>query len=1093
MSKFFTDLLLSTSSGSEEEFPIDYLKVLNNVVTVGNIVVSVFFILALRGLSTQVTAKGGNIFGICGMVFAFLAAIVDKVCDYLDDDVYGLEEKRNSILYLTLIYLAFLVPAAAIGIFIASRVQMVQMPQLVAGFHSFVGLAAVLVGFAHWLRDSETYNDDHTETKTEEESSLTYLIMIGLETVLGIFIGGVTFTGSLVAFGKLQGFIRSKPLLLGQYFRHILNGGLCISVFVLCMPFIAFEFLTLNDKTDIANLSDIALYVNCAILIIVTLMSFFIGWHMVMAIGGADMPVVVSMLNSYSGWATAASGFLLNNYAMIVGGALIGSSGAILSYIMCKAMNRSFLSVIFGGFGAVKQSAVSVDDDSPREINPIQSQEVAKLLMESQNIAIVPGYGMAVAKAQHVVAELADLLIRSGKQVRFIIHPVAGRLPGHMNVLLAEANVPYKIVLAMEEVDDLDEVDVAIVVGANDTVNPIAETDPNSPLAGMPIIDCYKAKTCIVNKRSMAQGYAAVDNPLFFYSNTRMFLKDSKVGFGELCTEVKNIMGTSSAITEDKSVNEKTALLSETKEAAPIKIEPEDLFIGVPAEAAPEKMVGLVPTVCKQLRSRGYGIYVESGAGMLSSCSDEDYRLVGCKIAETVDEIYEKANIICKVNPPTLAEIDKMKAGQTLISFFFPSRNTELLEAAVAKQITVVSMDSVPRLSKAQSMDALSSQNNLAGYRCVIEASHKFGRLLMGQVTAAGKSQPANVLVIGVGVAGLAAISTAKALGAQVKAFDTRKAAQEQAESVGAEFCTVDVNEDAEDKSGYAKAASQRLIDAEYALFRQLLPETDIVITTANVPGKKSPILVTQDMVDSMKIGSVVVDLAAANGGNCEVTRSGTTYMYNDKVHIIGETDYTVKMAPQASQLYSQNIFNFLNLVCKKAKEFGSKLDDPIVRQMTVSSNGQKLWPAPQLEVVKQSAPAKPTVVESTSVEEEKKSSWCGKIILIISVLLLVCFMFFMPEMFVTAFMSFILAIIVGYYVIWNVTSALHTPLMSVTNAISGIIAVGGITNISLLDPKDDLVYLIIISCVGCFAVFIACLNIFGGFFITWRMLKMFR
>ncbi|EMS14228.1 nicotinamide nucleotide transhydrogenase, partial [Entamoeba histolytica HM-3:IMSS] len=493
-------------------------------------------------------------------------------------------------------------------------------------------------------------------------------------------------------------------------------------------------------------------------------------------------------------------------------------------------------------------------------------------------------------------------------------------------------------------------------------------------------------------------------------------------------------------------------------------------------------MVAMVPSVCKQLRSRGYGIYVESGAGLLSSCTDEDYRSVGCRIAETTEELYEKSNIICKVNPPSEEEINKMRQGQTLISFFYPAKNSKLLDLSVQKGINVISMDCVPRLSKAQCMDALSSQNNLAGYRCVIEASNKFGRLLMGQVTAAGKSQPANVLVIGVGVAGLAAISTAKALGAQVKAFDTRKAAKEQAESVGAEFCTVSVDEDAENKFGYANAASQRLIDAEYALFRQLLPETDIVITTANVPGKKSPILITQDMVDSMKIGSVIVDLAAANGGNCEVTRSGETYLYDNRITIIGQTDYTVKMSPQASQLYSQNIFNFLNLICKKASDFTIKLEEPIVRQMVVCSAGQKMWPAPQIQVVSQNTPAKKVEnINTLSTEEENKKSFpIGKIIGFGCIILLVIFMLFMPEMFVTAFMSFVLAIIVGYYVIWNVTSALHTPLMSVTNAISGIIAVGGITNISLIDPSTDLFYFVAVTIVGCLAVFIACLNIFG-------------
>ncbi|EMD44799.1 NAD(P) transhydrogenase subunit alpha, putative, partial [Entamoeba histolytica KU27] len=315
----------------------------------------------------------GNIYGIIGMCVAFITAIISKCCDFLNAPTSSDALDRNEILYLLVGYLSCLIPAACIGIFIASRVEMVQMPQLVAGFHSFVGLAAVFVGFAHWIKDASSYQQVH-ELKTneeKEEANIMHLTMIGLETVLGIFIGGMTFTGSLVAFGKLQGIIRSKPLIIGGNFRHVLNAGLVIFGCLLCIPYIASEVIVMNDIPvfgDTVSITDIqkySVYFNAGILILVTLISFFIGWHMVMAIGGADMPVVVSMLNSYSGWATAASGFLLNNYAMIVGGALIGSSGAILSYIMCKAMNRSFMSVIFGGFGATPSKTRNQEDEGP--------------------------------------------------------------------------------------------------------------------------------------------------------------------------------------------------------------------------------------------------------------------------------------------------------------------------------------------------------------------------------------------------------------------------------------------------------------------------------------------------------------------------------------------------------------------------------------------------------------------------------------------------------------------------------------------------------------------------------------------------------
>jgi len=345
-------------------------------------------------------------------------------------------------------------------------------------------------------------------------------------------------------------------------------------------------------------------------------------------------------------------------------------------------------------------------------------------------------------------------------------------------------------------------------------------------------------------------------------------------------------------------------------------------------------------------------------------------------------------------------------------------------------------------------------------------------------------------------VSGLAAISVAKAMGAQVKAFDVRKAAKEQAESVGAEFCTVDVDEDAEDKSGYAKSVSDRLLEAEYRLFRELLPETDIVITTANIPGKKSPVLILKDMVDSMRIGSVVVDLAAANGGNCELTKSGETYLYDDRVTIVGETDLVSKMAPQASQLWAQNVNNLLAIMCKKAEDFKVNLEDEVVRHMCVTHKGEKLYPPPPITVV--NAPKKPKKEDVEATHKPKKKGYLLSLVMLVCVAITIIVLFFMPDFFVSAVMSFVLAIIVGYYVVWDVTSALHTPLMSVTNAISGIIAVGAISNVLHLhhdgeDTTEAFVMFIIASCVGGVAFFVASLNIFGGFFITYRMLKMFH
>jgi NAD(P) transhydrogenase subunit beta len=397
------------------------------------------------------------------------------------------------------ILLVALLAGGAIGAVVAAKVVMTAMPQLVAGFHSFVGMAAVLVGI-------DSYMGGNTFPSHAEE------VVHSAEVYLGIFIGAITFTGSLVAFGKLQGIVRSKPLLLPG--RHLLNMAMAAAVIGL-----GYFFFTAGCPES-----------GMLPLLIMTVIAFILGVHLVMSIGGADMPVVVSMLNSYSGWAAAATGFMLNNDLLIITGALVGSSGAILSYIMCKAMNRSIINVIFGGFGASEGSAAPTAAGTVQgEVVATTNDEVAAMLEEARSVVIIPGYGMAVARAQHPIREITDILRAKGVNVRFAIHPVAGRMPGHMNVLLAEANVPYDIVLEMDEINpEMHETDVALVVGANDTVNPGALEDPSSPIYGMPVIEAWKAKTCVVLKRSMATGYAGVENPLFFKENCRMLFGDAK-------------------------------------------------------------------------------------------------------------------------------------------------------------------------------------------------------------------------------------------------------------------------------------------------------------------------------------------------------------------------------------------------------------------------------------------------------------------------------------------------------------------------------------------------------------------------------------
>jgi NAD(P) transhydrogenase subunit beta len=438
---------------------------------------SILFILSLGGLSSQESAKRGVLFGIVGMTIAILSTV-------LGDGVEG----------HTYIIAAIAV-ASVIGIGLARKVEMTSMPQLVAILHSFVGLAAVLVGFGSYL-----------DPTTQELTGGAHTIHL-VEVFLGVFIGAITFTGSVVAWGKLEGRIMSKPLIYPG--RHMVNIGLVIVSIILGVLF--------TKAPDTSGMN---------YLILMTLIASFIGVMLVMAIGGADMPVVVSMLNSYSGWAAAAAGFMLGNDLLIITGALVGSSGAILSIIMCEAMNRSFFSVIFGGFGNVPSGPAA---EVSGEVTSVDHTDVAQLLEEAESIVIVPGYGMAVAKAQFPIYDMVENLRAKGKDVRFAIHPVAGRLPGHMNVLLAEANVPYDIVLEMDEInDDLLDTDLVLVIGSNDIVNPGAEDDPNSPIYGMPVIQVWNAKRVIVMKRSMATGYAGVQNPLFYKDNADMLYGDAK-------------------------------------------------------------------------------------------------------------------------------------------------------------------------------------------------------------------------------------------------------------------------------------------------------------------------------------------------------------------------------------------------------------------------------------------------------------------------------------------------------------------------------------------------------------------------------------
>ena len=465
--------------------------------TVSYIGATILFILCLGGLSNQETSRRGNLYGMIGMAIAVVATI------------FRVQVPPAGLPYI----IGAMAVGAGVGLYAARVVQMTQMPELVALMHSLVGLAAMLVGYANFIDPAVSVNLTPAENAIHE-----------IEMYLGVLIGAVTFAGSVIAFGKLSAKITGKPVLLPG--RHLLNLAGLLTV-------IYFGYAFINAHSVAEAMTP---------MIVMTVVALLFGVHMVMAIGGADMPVVVSMLNSYSGWAAAATGFMLNNDLLIVTGALVGSSGAILSYIMCAAMNRHFLSVIAGGFGTDSGASPAAGAVQPAgEVNPILAAETAELLRDAKNVIIVPGYGMAVAQAQHTVNEITQVLRAKGINVRFGIHPVAGRMPGHMNVLLAEAKVPYDIVFEMDELnDDFPATDVAMVIGANDIVNPAAQDDPTSPIAGMPVLEVWKAKNSIVMKRSMASGYAGVDNPLFYKDNNRMLFGDAKKMLDEFLVALKS-------------------------------------------------------------------------------------------------------------------------------------------------------------------------------------------------------------------------------------------------------------------------------------------------------------------------------------------------------------------------------------------------------------------------------------------------------------------------------------------------------------------------------------------------------------------------
>ena len=519
------------------------------------------------------------------------------------------------------------------------------------------------------------------------------------------------------------------------------------------------------------------------------------------------------------------------------------------------------------------------------------------------------------------------------------------------------------------------------------------------------------------------------------------------------------------------------------------------MLIGIPQESLQgETRVAATPDTVAKLIKLGFEVAVQSGAGALASFTDEAYEAAGAKVVDKVDPAKPKAkkthdvwasDIIFKVNAPDDKEIELLHEGQTLVSFIRPAQNPDLVEKINAKKVNVLAMDMVPRISRAQSLDALSSMANISGYRAVIEAAHTFGRFFTGQVTAAGKVPPAKVLVIGAGVAGLAAIGAAHSLGAIVRAFDTRVEVADQIKSMGGEFLKLDFKEDGSSSDGYAKVMSAEYIKAEMALFAEQAKDVDIIITTAAIPGKKSPLLITKEMVASMKPGSVIVDLASLGGGNCELTQAGKLITTDNGVNIIGYTDFASRLPAQSSQLYATNLVNLAKLLCKnKDGQINVDFEDVILRNMSVTKDGEVTFPPPKISVsaapAQQKAAEPPKKVEQRQISPKFKATLVGILIVAFALIGL-----YAPEKFLPHFTVFVLACVVGYYVVWNVTHSLHTPLMSVTNAISGIIVVGAILQIS-----GGSVITTLFAFIG---VLIASINIFGGFAVTRRMLAMFK
>lgn len=999
------------------------------------------------------------------------------------------------------------------------------MPQMVGLLNAFGGLAAGIEGIAVFCSENAEFALLPETNEKEPVSRIQFWFLM-----ISIVVGFVTFVGSLIACAKLSG-----------YFKHSLFDSLnntakasitvlCFLIFIILMilAYLSgyhFEYMQPYTPAMVRGYVHGMRKIGWVFILLLTIFSICYGFIFVVPIGGADMPVVISVLNSFSGLSGCCAGFMCNNDLLITTGALVASSGMILSYVMCVGMNRSLVNVLAGGFGssAPKPSANNNEDNQVEEINkkePIETNEdeICKLLESAQEVMIIPGYGMAQAQAQRPVADLTKAMQDLGINVRFGIHPVAGRLPGHMNVLLAEANVPYDIVFEMDEINnDMKNVDVCFVIGANDTVNPQAEENPNCSIAGMPIIKAYNSKHVVVLKRGKGQGYAALDNTLFTRDNSRMLYGSADKTVASLANKVKELKkGNAFGGADGEGENPLSPTTAEKEEALKKKKEfkmPDKFFktIGIPREQGfnNENRVAMTPDVTLKMLTMGFKVIVESDAGVGCHFSNQEYI---DNHAEIMDKqaLFENADIIIKHNEPSVDEIALLQPKHVLISYASPDSRKDLLEAVKNTGASWIAMDKVPRTSAAQKLDSLSSAGKIAGYRCVVEALSHYQGFFSAQITAAGKYPPAQVLIIGAGVAGLEAIGAAKALGAKVYCFDSRAECKEQVESMGGNFLTINIQESGAGAGGYAKVMSKEYVDAEIALFKEKARICGVVISTAAIPGRRAPVLIPKDTVDAMQSGSVIVDLSARSGGTCELTRADEVYVTDNGVTIIGYVNFSARMSRISSEMYANNIFRLLEEMSMKdikdpssasAETFRIDTENKIVRTMLVTHNNDITYPPPkELTAAPPPAaakkddntrPAAGTKPDATAAKKDEGLSPQAQMIMelvlfIIAAIFCVVFCIWFPKVFNRHLLVLALSCIVGYNSVWSVAPCLYTPLMSLTNAISGVVILGGIPLI--LDRAK-----LLSAWLGLIAIFVASINIGGGFCVTQRMLNMFQ